>query len=472
MPNKHRVAEHQAVVQPNNLIHRCRKLLRKAMNAAWLVTEPRLFYRAYLERYWVFRQIGDGLLWFYFRFPRLFMMFALLQRKRSLYQLISLRSHTEQRKGRLINVETEATIEIPGPRFVGRYPIILNTIDIVQLRMPAIDVVEIPDAMVMGGTNLILVEGQAAHPDQLIPKRDMIPAELFGVANIDPNLNTIKLRLMRHPRTVERAISLLGQCTGNYAHWLMETLPKLLIVDGINEFDDLPLLVDRWIHPNIRRSIQLLSSKRRRIIEVKRWENLFLPSVVEISSPAYIPAEYRGYANGKNIPKPDPSFFSLSMTAMATLRSVAQSLPVDRKIIRQKKLYLQRKRESSGNPRFITNIEAAERLIEDHSFEAIDPSKLSFAEQIAIFRDAECIVAPVGAALANAIFAPAGCRIVALAAYYENADYYYFSNLMGVLGHSLHYVLGPQVETTGHIVHRNYSVDLEALREALDSLSS
>lgn len=61
-------------------------------------------------------------------------------------------------------------------------------------------------------------------------------------------------------------------------------------------------------------------------------------------------------------------------------------------------------------------------------------------------------------------------KIITLATFYERTDYYFFSNLMETLGHDLRYVLGPQVETTdGHISNRNYFIDIDVLREALES---
>jgi len=117
------------------------------------------------------------------------------------------------------------------------------------------------------------------------------------------------------------------------------------------------------------------------------------------------------------------------------------------------------------------NAEAVEAAILEYGFVSLNPARFSFEEQVAIFSEAQCIVAPVGAALANAIFSPSGCRIVALAAYYENANYYYFSNLMGVLGHQLHYLVGPHVSRTGDILHRDYTIDIDALHTALRQIA-
>ena len=357
---------------------------------------------------------------------------------------------------------------IPGPKFIGSYPIELHRAETVSVEMPQIEVVVIPKAIVVGGTNLIICGSQVIHPDLLVPSRDAIRAELFGVASVDPTAEVIQLSLQRQLKKRGMAISLLGQCTGNYAHWLTETLPKLMIVDAIEEFNGLPLLIDEWIHPNFRASIELLGSGKRPLIEVGLWKGVALSSVVEISPPSYIPFESRGYVCERTVPEPDPHIFAFSKIALGMLRDSAHAAVATYKS-KSRKLYLSRSSKSVGNGRLLVNLAEVESIIHAHGFETIDPAELDFSEQIAVFRDAKCIISPVGSALVNAIFTPAGCKVIALAPYYENANYYFFSNLMGVLGHDLRYVLGPQVENAGgHIVHQNYSINLDALREALE----
>lgn len=445
--------------------------LRNMAFAMKTLARPRLFYRTYLAQYRVFHLLKTCLLSIYFRFPAVSARLFQLRRPARTFHLISMRDFvTKQAIGPIV-VESSKKIQISGPKFVGRYPIKIHYVETVSLDTPAIEVMEISDATVVGGTNLILSGAWAIHPDLLVPSRDVMPAETYGIATVALDRGEIKVRLSRRRKTSARAISLLGQCTGNYAHWLTETLPKLLFVDAIEEFDGLPLLVDGWIHPTFRTTIDLLSKKKRTIINVERWEAVLVSSVIEVSPPAYVPPEFRSYVGGVGIPVPSPRYFPFSLKALEMLRSAAWGVAASASPTNgSRKLYILRPPESVGNQRFISNIEDVERLILANGFEPIDPAKLSIAEQIAVFRDARCIISPVGAALANTIFTPAGCKVIALAPYYENANYYYFSNLMGVLGHDLHYVLGPQVEKGGHALHRDYAIDLVALAEALERL--
>lgn len=445
---------------------------RNFVYAVGLLSTPRMFYRTYLAQFWAFRAFKRPVLWIYFRYPLAIGRVRFLLRRPRRFHLLSMREFAAESGLALISVEPAETIEIPGPKFVGDYPITIHATETVRFKMPATEVVELPDVTLVGGTNLILHDESAIYPDLLVPARDVIPAELFGVAKVDLTEGHIDILLQRRAVEVEQAISLLGQCAGNYAHWLTETLPKLVIIDEIEEFDGLPLVVDQWIHPNFHASIDMFNRKKRRVIGIDRWESISLESVVDISPTAYVPAEFRTYVADQAIPTPDPNFFPFSQFALNKLRRAAKAVRLSAKNVSLKRLYLRRPPESTGNPRFISNMKEVEQIISSYGFHAIDPGKLSFSEQVAVFRDVECVVGSVGAALANIIFSTPGCQIIALAPYYENANYYYFSNLMGVLGHRLYYVLGPQEENASvHPFHRNYSIDLDALHDGLEKLT-
>lgn len=432
------------------------------------ISVPREFYRIYLSRYAGLRALRRVIGGVYRGYRRFCFLIAKPFRER-IFSLVSMSDFlTKQRDYPALTLDPGMHIQIPGPRFIGYCP--ANNMDDVCLEMPKIELVAIPAATVVGGTNFILTEKIAIHPDLFVPSRDASPAELYGSAAIDPATCQLKFYISRKAKRVDRAISLLGQCTGNYAHWLTETLPKLVIVDACPEHDGLPLLVDDWIHPNFYDSIKLLSKHPREIIGVGRFQPCELSCVIDVSPPAYIPPEYRAYLATKEVVKISHDVFPFSRRALDMLRDAAwKAVSLNTKLGVKKRLYLRRAKESCGNPRMIANIDAVEELIMKSGFEVIDPGKMSFSEQISVFMNAETIVSPVGAALANMIFMPPGSRIIAMAPYYENANYYYFSNMAGVLDHELFYVLGPQKEMGDHPLHRDYYVDTDALFEALNN---
>ena len=459
-----------------------------------------------LKTYWRLRAVGFRFYWIMRSFPYRIKLWARNVFYKHLYKytaikafrswLRSLSNQTFKLKTRLIHglkgrkyhlvasssfiannglnslvIDPAGDTNIKGPRFIGDYDFSPVGDHIVKLALPKLEIMPFNEAVVIGGTNFVIFDGCAIHPDEYIPERDVCPAELNGIAKIDLHSKLISIHSGREKK-IEKAVSLLGSCTGNYAHWLTETLPKLLLVDSTDEFNDYPLLVDDWIHPNFLDSIALLNKNNREIIRARRWEACAIESLVEISPSAYVPPEYRYFLDTKKLDSPRSNDFPFSRTALNMLRDSVTRAVGSNRPDGPKKIYLYRSRESCGNTRHVLNIEAIERLVKAHDYEMIDPAKFSFREQVLLFANAEKIVSPLGAALANTIFTRPGCKIVGLSPYYVNANYYYFSNFMGALGHELYYVLGPQKNQGGHPFHKDYEIDINALARALEFLDS
>ncbi|SEK35811.1 glycosyltransferase family 61 protein [Nitrosovibrio tenuis] len=359
-------------------------------------------------------------------------------------------------------------IDIPGPRFVNkRRSDKLDEVDTLKLEMPKLEVTEVRDGIVVGGTDFTLSGETAIFPDAFVPSRDTCPAEVFGVASIDRHKALMRLYLTHQPKKVNFAAALLGQSATNYAHWLTEILPKLLVLDAFAEFDNAPLLLDHGLHPNILESVSILNTKHRNVIMVGRWEPVRVDRLLYISQPGYEPYIPHGLS-AKGLTGIVNTF---SSPALNILRDTASRVTGKSGQAGAKKLYIRRSK-SSGNLRGIINSDVIEGLVRVKGFQVVEPSSLTFFEQVVACKQAEIIVAPIGAALANMIFSPAGCKVIALAPYYEEASYYYYSNLAGVLGHEFYYILGRQINKNGHPMHREYSIDPSELEMAITSLLS
>ncbi len=429
----------------------------------------RFFYK-YLFQYRSFKIFRGAITVFqnhYFK-ARVKVLHGLKGRK---YTLVPMSEYAAQHALDSIMIEPGSSKLIAGPQFLGKYP--FNPIGelIVKLDMPRLEIHHLQNAAVMGGTNFICMDDGIVYPDEFLPERDVCAAELNGIAKINLATKTVSLFSMQ-TESVKKAVSMLGSCTGNYAHWLTETLPKLLLVDSVQGWEDYPLLVDAWIHPNFVKSIELFNKNRREIIRIKRWETVKVESLIEVTPPAYIPPEYRHFLKTKELPVPDAADFPFSAPALDMLRNAAHAAIGGVDHTAQKKLYLFRSPESCGNTRYVTNIGDIERIIKKLGYTMLDPAKLSFEDQIRAFSNARKIVSPVGAALANTIFTPPGCKVLGLAPWYHNANNYFFSNFMGALGHTMFYALGLQADQWGHVVHKNYEIDLAAFKTAMKYLEA
>ncbi|BCH52899.1 glycosyltransferase family 61 protein [Agrobacterium vitis] len=91
---------------------------------------------------------------------------------------------------------------------------------------------------------------------------------------------------------------------------------------------------------------------------------------------------------------------------MAEFEALAACVTIERRFSR--KIYVSRL--DAGDVRRVVNEKAVCTLLESRGFEIITPGELSVKEQVVAFRDAEIIVAPHGAGLANLVYCQPGVK--------------------------------------------------------------
>ncbi len=336
-----------------------------------------------------------------------------------------------------------------------------------SIQLPKIDVLELSDVAVVGGSDFILAGKAVLAPDIFVESADTCPSNVFGVTSINHSQKKVSFFLSDRFRSIEKGISLIGQNTANYAHWLTEILPKLTLLKAYPQYNDFPLLVDRGLNRNIYESISIACGMQRQLIYIKRWEPVSVSRLLHVSQTAYEPYIPNNISNNST----SHIVNSFSAPCLSALRDAVMDKAPKLHGHECEKIFLCRS-DYSHNLRGLSNSSEIEKLMQEKGFNRIDPAKLSFIEQAQVCSSAKIIVAPIGASLANMIFAPTGCQIIALAPYYKSANYFFYSNLAELLKIRLNYILGKQLNNGLHPMHRSYSIDLIFLERIVDSLIS
>jgi hypothetical protein len=113
-----------------------------------------------------------------------------------------------------------------------------------------------------------------------------------------------------------------------------------------------------------------------------------------------------------------------------------------------RKLYISR-----GKTRRILNEAALHPILERHGIEFIEDIPRTVPEQIALFKDAQLIIGPHGAAFTNMIWAPPGAQVLEFFQKHYYPPYFYY--LAKVLGHSYAcWIEPPAPGETQHITNR------------------
>ncbi|WP_298595574.1 glycosyltransferase family 61 protein [Zoogloea sp.] len=324
---------------------------------------------------------------------------------------------------------------------------------------PEIFVTTVRNASIYGGTNLVCVGGEVIHHNLYDFVRDYTSEELHGRTAIDPKRRRVRWLLRdSEPVRVESAAVFVDACAPNYAHWLTEVLPRVVLFCREERYADIPLVVNDGLHRNLVESLRMITRGTRRIIMLPIGRAIVASELFLTSVAGYVPFERRntrlsGHSHGVF----SPAAFAEMRRCLVEAANAMPSPDWPRKI------YLRR---NSGVRKVINSAEI-ERALVARGYAVIEPEKLSFTQQVQLFSRAEAVVASTGAAVANIIFCPPGTRISIFISRFADTSYWYWQNIAAASGNVVRYVLGEVERGSTHGIHADFHVNVEDVLKSL-----
>lgn len=303
---------------------------------------------------------------------------------------------------------------------------------------PSVYVTVMEDADVYGGTNLVFTRNEVICHDLYDLERDYTSEELHGRHLID--VKGHRIRLLCHDATPERvpvAATFVDACAPNYAHWLTEVLPRIATFCSSEQFADVPIIVNDGLHPNIIESLMLVVGNNREIISLPIGRALTVGRLYVTSVAGYVPFERRN----KKLENHSHGLFSPAAIDLLVRCITCQSIGVASGNW-PRRIYLRR----TSGARKVTNAAEIEDVLFADGYSVIEPERLAFLHQIALFSGAESIVGPSGAALTNILFSSQVVNVNILIGKYENTSYWYWQNMACAAGKTVNYTLGDITE--------------------------
>jgi hypothetical protein len=198
---------------------------------------------------------------------------------------------------------------------------------------------------------------------------------------------------------IEEAVILASRCEDNWFHWIVETLPRILLLEKIR--GDIPILISERVPVSGIEALRIVST--RNIIRVDDKTPIFVAK-------AFIPGQVIFHPDSLEFwDKQIFSIFDLDLLKQfrnLVLRrlNLAQIAPRDR-------IFLTRR----STHRNLICIRAAEKVLGQlFKFKIIDTANLSFREQVSSIANARSIIMVGGAGMANLLFAGSGSKIAVL----------------------------------------------------------
>jgi len=245
--------------------------------------------------------------------------------------------------------------------------------------MPPTYSVEIPHCSMLGPTGIVVTEAREAlllheWPHDLHQLRFHVAAySKQPVFALDPH--SLIFTLMNAP-------------TDNYAHWLVDGLPRLATVEP--DEPDLRILIQKAAKPYHRESLHMLGFQDDQIIEAVPGYTLYAERLRLVNA-----------AKQMMIPRAD--YLAWLRERLLCAAGVSQMGGTRR-------LYVTRE----GSWRHIANEAELAPVLAQYGFEIVRAQDLSMRDQIRLFAQAQIVMGPHGAGLFNALFAPRGGLLIEL----------------------------------------------------------
>ena len=349
-----------------------------------------------------------------------------------------------------------AVVDTPVPRVVPSCDQSYLQSPHERYEFPSLSVTVLKNATAYANTNLVLVDGKVICHDLFDVERDYTSEELHGRILIDPKSRRCRWLVSdAAPVSFDVVASFFDACAPNYAHWLTEVLPRIAVYCADSRFKDVPIAVNDGLHKNIMESLRLVVGNDRRIITVAAGKALLVKELHLMSVAGYVPFDrrdpkLRGHSHGK-----------FSPSAIELIRNHLYGVTSDdTKEQWPEKVFLRR----NSGVRKVANATALEELMVTRGYVIVEPEKLSFKQQVHLFRNAKSIVGSSGAALANIIFAKKDANISIFISKYPDTSYWYWQNMASAAGARINYVLG-NIASDGkeESIHSDFHIDLDKL---------
>jgi hypothetical protein len=315
------------------------------------------------------------------------------------------------------------------------------------------------NATIFGGSSLVVSKEEIVLSDEMVDfnSKEIGTKPPFVERHFE---NKVKLKYGKYYSSslIKEGILLSCDHDYNYFHWLVECLPKLILIDKLGQFKDLPLLIPQVLHANLYAALNLVNIHNRKLIYLEpktayRVEQLIFPSAL-----SRILDRYEG----------SPIF---DVDIVLSHKWISEAGKILKKDVHTKqkpwrKLFLTR----TKGLRLLGNLEELERMLLEQNFEIVVTDSLSFSSQAVLFSQAAMIVAPTGAALTNMLFCPPGTKSIVLMSNHEVTNFYFWQELGDISNLDITIIAGKRLfkHTTYRTgVHDDFVIDVDLLREEI-----
>lgn len=279
----------------------------------------------------------------------------------------------------------------------------------------------------------------------LAVNEDVVDGLLYRTRN---RVCLLRDNLAHQKEMIPSGIMISGKFCKNYYHLIYENLIRLIYLNKADIPANVPILVDKGTLeiPSCRRIIEILTQDSCRELRVIDDSHIY-----EVGTLYCFSRINKLPANSVNPHIPVPVVY-----CPQALLSLKEKLLEKRSLSNfPKRFFISRK--SSRGRQF--NEDEVFSVLEKFGFARVFPEQYPIEEQMALFNDAEMIVAGSGAALSNLLFVNSQCVIVCFGrgSYDAPHNVPVFSTIAEINGAEFYFF--PRKNSVKNNIHVNYEID-------------
>ncbi len=275
------------------------------------------------------------------------------------------------------------------------------------------DISVLPDAWYLYDDQHIFLEETHARPQKLNELRLFVPPTSATV--LARTEKTTLVNVPNHQKIIEERCLLLGS-NSNYFYWLVTHLARLKSIEGAFDMRDIPILVDENLPPTYFDALQQLGVEDKNIIKCAPETSVYCKELI--------------------VPTLLNSVDVLHPAGIKWLRDTFG--PTERDTSYPSRAFVSRSK-THRRP-FVNEGEVYARL-EELGFVKVTPDTMSFAEQNAVFQNADIVIGPFGTCLTTTMFAPESCTIFKIIDATSIPVHRFIENLALQIGQNFHCVI-------------------------------
>ncbi len=182
----------------------------------------------------------------------------------------------------------------------------------------------------------------------------------------------------------------------NYAHWLFDIVPKLIIVSEFCKLKKINYFYFSKLNNFQKESLKFMKIDQARFIDSNKLRHIESEKLIAVTHPNYFKKTI--FFAHSNLPK----WIIYSLKNIFLKKKVKKSF--------YKKIFIDRSDSTQKHCKLINNNEVI-IFLKKKGFKILQLNKIKFFNQISIFKNCKEIIAPHGAGLANLTFCKSGTKV-------------------------------------------------------------